>query len=48
MNQSTLVDFYNTAQKRPRLSVANTDEQNEDEQEDSDELESSETCDNER
>ena len=47
MNQSRLVDFYNSsAQKRPRLS--NADEQNEDEQEDDDELESSETNDNER
>ena len=42
MNQSRLVDFYNSsAQKRPRLSNA-------DEQEDNDELESSETNDNER
>ena len=41
MNQSRLVDFYNSsAQIRPRLS--NADEQNEDEQEDN-ELASSET-----
>ena len=46
MNQSRLVDFYSTAQKRPRLSKS--DEQNEDEQEHGDELESSGTCDNER